>query len=72
MATIATPHLDGALRTVCTMLRRQVPFEHVEAYIDNLRELSDEGRSVLWLYAWCGGHARELRELVSAGEQTTD
>lgn len=67
---IAPPELDGAFQVVCSMLSRGAPFEHIEAYVDNCG-LSEEARAVLWLYAWCGGQANELRQIVSAGEPAT-
>lgn len=63
-----TGKLDGALEAVREMLRRNVPFEHIEAYIENHVALDREQRSVLWLYAWCGGEASELRQIVTADE----
>jgi len=62
-------NLDSALETVREMLAREAPFEHVEAYIENNASLDAEQRAVLWLYAWCGGQASELRSIVTA-EQT--
>lgn len=62
--------LDQGFRLVRGLLAREVPFEHIEAAICDAG-LSDEAESVLWLYAWCGGQARELREIVTAGEPPT-
>jgi hypothetical protein len=62
--------LDDALAIVRAMLRRGAPFEHIEAFIVNAG-LDREQESVLWLYAWCGGQAHELREIVTASEPAT-
>lgn len=59
------PDLDRALQMVRDKLARDVPFEHIEAFIDTT-VLDSQQRAVLWLYAWCGGQAQELREIVNA------
>ena len=46
-----------------------VPFEHIEAFIE-YSDFDEEEKALLWLYAWCGGHAREMKEIVMAGEPT--
>jgi hypothetical protein len=66
MAETPRPTFDDAWQVVKQMVRRGAPFEHIEAFIDNSRLLHEE-RAILWLYAWCDGQARELRELVNAG-----
>lgn len=56
--------LADGLRRVGALLRRRLPFEHIEAEIESMELTADE-RSVLWLYAWCEGQPRELREIVA-------
>jgi hypothetical protein len=61
--------MRAALRTVATMAREgkdghpRVPFEHIEAFIEYSR-YSDEEKALLWLYAWCGGRATQIKELI--------
>jgi len=43
----------------------RVPFEHIEAFIE-YSGFSREEKALLWLYAWCGGRARELKEILDA------
>ncbi len=52
--------LDG-MRTVQSMLEHEVPFERIEAFIDNT-DLCREEQAVLWLYAWVGGDPISLAE----------
>ena len=62
--------LDTALRRVREMLREEVPLEHIEAEIEHTA-LDREEKAVLWLYAWCDGHASELRDIVMTEESGT-
>jgi len=34
------------------MLEERAPFAHIEDYIDRRRDISEDDRSALWLYAW--------------------
>lgn len=62
-----TCRVDSAFKVVRGQLRKQVPFEHIEADIERC-DLDEEEKAVLWLYAWCGGQASELRSIVLATE----
>jgi len=34
------------------LFEKRVPFARVEDYIDRRRDISEDDRSALWLYAW--------------------
>ncbi|MFL5861176.1 MAG: hypothetical protein ACJ780_10385 [Solirubrobacteraceae bacterium] len=71
MATeLRQSELDRAFATVRKLVGAGVPFEHVEAYIA-YAGLDEEMESMLWLYAWCEGDAKGLRDIVTAGDATT-
>jgi hypothetical protein len=42
----------GAQAQVQRMVTGRVGFAEIEDYIDDLRALSDDMRSALWLFAW--------------------
>jgi len=54
-----------ALREVRRLIDNDVPFEHVEAYIDSLREPT-EVKALLWIYAWTGGDPFFVASYVGA------
>lgn len=51
----------SARRTVAAMIAEDVPFERIEAYIED-RPLEGEDRALLWLYAFLGGEVDFIAE----------
>jgi hypothetical protein len=58
--------LNEALKMVRDMTGVDDALEPVEHFIESL-PLDEEERSVLWLYAWVGGQASEVRSILLAG-----
>jgi hypothetical protein len=56
--------MHDAQRDVEGMLERNVPFEHIEAYIEGRKDLDDDRRSALWLLAWVETSRDERRQVV--------
>jgi len=58
---------------VDAMLDRGCCFDEIERYIEERRQLSEEAKSALWLYAWVETSAHQRRravgELLEAAEQ---
>ena len=42
----------AAHREAVADLMRRASFDDVEEFIDSLADVSDDGKSALWLYAW--------------------
>jgi hypothetical protein len=51
------------VREIDAMMREGVPFEHIEAHIEELA-LPPDVKSVLWLWAWVDSDAQDRRRVV--------
>jgi hypothetical protein len=57
---------ENARQEVDEMIERDVPFEHIESYIEARRDLNAELRSALWLLAWCETSDDRRRAVVNS------
>lgn len=60
----ATQDYTEPIEHIERMLAADTAFEHVEAYIEARRDLSDDQRSALWLLAWCETSEDNRRTVV--------
>lgn len=62
------PPLLEAMRRVREYYAREVPWERIEALVEDDTALDEEERAVVWLFAWMGGDpvtvAEELKRRV--------
>lgn len=56
--------MKSAMHHVEDLLRARVPFEHIEAYIENRQDLNADQQSAVWLYAWVETDRSERRRAV--------
>lgn len=59
--------LREALTEVRDRVSRDEPFEHIEAFIEDAPDLSDDERAMLWFYAWLGGEPCSVRHDLQLG-----
>jgi hypothetical protein len=55
----------SAQRDVEAMLERGAPFEHIESYIECRKDLSEDQKSALWLFAWVEIDVADRRRVVA-------
>jgi|ERR1700741_4902183 DNA-binding transcriptional MerR regulator len=53
------------LARIDDMLGHGVELEEIEDYLDHRRELDEDGRAALWLYAWVESDCEEHRRTVA-------
>lgn len=54
--------LTAVIEEVRRQLAREVPFERIEAFIEEQRQLDEEERAVAWLYAWVGADPTQVAQ----------
>lgn len=62
--------MTRAMQQVRGLVRTGVPFERLEAYVEDLGDLEDDERALLWMFAWAEAQPVELTILLGRRTST--